>query len=538
MNHAMCRRFVVVCVVLLTFSISALAENTDLPRLTQKNNRWALIVDGSPYLMLGAQVNNSSAWPAVLPQVWPAIDFIHANTVEIPAYWEQFEPQEGRFDYSVVDTLLREARKHKVRLVLLWFGTWKNGSSHYMPLWLRTDRRRAPLVLGSEGRPVDSPSPFAESAMQADIKAFSALMSHLKETDRQHTVLMVQIENEPGTYGSVRDHGAKAEQAFQGSVPKELLAALHKPASSSANWQQVFAENAEEFFHAWSVAHYIQQVAAAGKKIYPLPMYVNVALRDPLNPGPPSTYESGGATDNVIDIWKAAAPAIDLLAPDIYMNENTKYLKVLEYYARPDNALFVPETSNFPDVSRFFFAALDHGTIGFSPFGIDYTNYTNAPLGATRLNEETLAPFRLNYELVGPMQREVANWSLEGKLRAVAERSGQPSETLELGNWTAVVSYGLPQFGPGKNPPGNSHAEGRAMVVQLGADEFVVAGFFCRVDFRPHDSGKQREFLRVEEGSYENGEFKMKRIWNGDQTDWGLNFTSAPQVLHVKLGAF
>lgn len=515
-------------------------EKHNLPKITQQNGRYALFVDGAPYLILGAQVNNSSAWPAILPKVWPAIDVLHANTVEVPVYWEQFEPEEGQFDYSVLDTLLAQALAHRVHLIVLWFGTWKNGSSHYMPLWLRTDRRRAPLVIAADGHTVDSPSPFAESAMKADIAAFSALMRHLKAVDAQQTVLMVQVENEPGTWGGVRDYSPTAQKIYDSPVPRDLLAALHKDAPASTNWRDVFGEDADEFFHAWSVARYIQQVAAAGKGIYPLPLYVNVALRDPLNPGRPPRYESGGATDNVIPIWKATAPAIDLLAPDIYMPDSERYLKVLELYHRSDNALFVPETSNRPEISRFFFAALGHQAIGFSPFGIDYTSYSNSPLGATRVNEETLAPFALDYELVGPMDRLIARLNFEGKLQAVAEEKGKPEQTLSFGTWNADISYGLPQFGPGRNPPGNPEPIGRALVAQLGDTQFLVAGFFCRVDFFRADAsaGKQRQFLRVEEGKFEDGEFKFLRIWNGDQTDWGLNFTSVPQVVRITLGTY
>ncbi|HEY1203053.1 MAG: DUF5597 domain-containing protein [Bryobacteraceae bacterium] len=510
-----------------------------IPRIVQKDGRYALFVDGAPYLMLGAQVNNSSGWPAVLPKVWPAIENLGANTVEIPVYWEQLESQPGAFDYSVVDTLLSQAREHRVRLVLLWFGTWKNGSSHYMPLWMKTGPDRYPRVMGAKGRLVDSPSPYGKGMVEADTRAFVALMRHLKEADQERTVIMVQVENEPGTWGSVRDYSPAAQKLFEGPVPAELLAALHKDAGRNASWQDVFGSDAEEFFHAWSVAHFIQQVAAAGKEEYPLPLYVNVALRDPLNPSPGS-YESGGATDNVLAIWKAAAPAIDLLAPDIYLPDSARYFKVLDLYHRPDNALFVPETGNSPAYARYFFAALGHQTIGSSPFGIDYTGYANAPLGAPKVNEESLAQFALNYKLAGPMMRDLARLNFEGKLYAVAEEEKTHIQTIDLGAWKAVVSYGVPAFGFGNNPPGNPQPEGRALVAQLGENEFLVTGFFCRVDFQVSDasSGKQREFLRVEEGTYENGVFKPIRIWNGDQTDWGLNFTSSPVVLRVLLGTY
>ena len=511
-----------------------------LPRIVQKDGRYALLVDGAPYLILGAQVNNSSAWPAMLPKVWPAIEYLQANTVEIPVYWEQFEPERGRFDYSLVDMLLTQAREHHVRLVLLWFGTWKNGSSHYMPLWMKRDPQRYPRLTGASGRPVDSPSPLAAATLDADKHAFAALMRHLKSSDPRRTVIMVQVENEAGAYGSVRDYSPDAQKAFEGPVPAKLVAALHKNGGSTGNWSEVFGADADEFFQAWSVAHFVVEVAAAGKAEYALPLYTNAALRDPLNPGPPSTYESGGPTDNVIPIWKAAAPALDLLAPDIYQSDPVRYRKVLDLYSRPDNPLFVPETGNLPAGARFFFAALGRGAIGYAPFGIDYTGFSNAPLGAPRLNEESLAPFALNYKLIGPMMREIARLNFEGKLQTAVEEKDEHSQTLQFGPWTAVVSYGVPQFGSGNNPKGNPEPVGRALVAQLSDSQFLTAGFFCRVDFRVSDSaaGKRREFLRVEEGAYQDGEFKPIRIWNGDQTDWGLNFTSAPQALRVTLGAF
>jgi beta-galactosidase GanA len=523
--------------LMLLFAVAGLFAQTDplsLPRIVQKEGRYALLVDGAPYLILGAQVNNSSAWPAMLPKVWPAIEYLQANTVEMPVYWEQFEPEPGRFDYSTIDTLLSQARAHHVRLVLLWFGTWKNASSHYMPLWMKRDPERYPRMTGANGRLVDSPSPHALATLAADKHAFAALMRHLKAADPRRTVIMVQVENEPGTYGSVRDHSPGAQKAFEGPVPAELLAALDKhPASPTAAWSEVFGADADEFFHAWSVAHFIGQVAAAGKAEYPLPLYVNAALRDPLHPGPPGSYESGGPTDNVLPIWKVAAPALDVLAPDIYQDDPARYLKALELYRRPDNPLFVPETGDSPASARFFFAALGHGAIGYAPFGIDYTGYSNAPLGAARLDEESLAPFALNYKLIGPVMREIARLNFEGKLQTAVEEKNEHSQTLAFGAWKAVVSYGLPQFGFGNNPRGNAEPIGRALVAQLADNQFLVAGLFCRVDFQLSDasSGKQREYLRVEDG-------KSIRIWNGDQTDWGLNFTAAPQVLRVTLGTY
>ena len=208
-------------------------------------------------------------------------------------------------------------------------------------------------------------------------------------------------------------------------------------------------------FHAWAIAKYVGQVAAAGKAVYPIPMYVNAALRDPIKPGAPGSYESGGPTDNVLNIWKAEAPALDVLAPDIYMNNPDAYRKVLELYHRPDNPLFVPETGGSP---RFFFDALGLQTIGFSPFGLDYTKNRNGDDAAAQ--QAVLTPWALNYRLIGPMDRDVARLNFEGKLKAVAEEQGEVTQTLPFGAWNATVAYGARA---NQKPTGNPQPTGRCV---------------------------------------------------------------------------
>jgi beta-galactosidase GanA len=511
--------------------------------------------------MLGAQANNSSNWAATLPKVWPAIDFLNANTLEIPVYWEQMEPKPGQFDFSAVDTILAQARAHHVHLVLLWFGTWKNGSQHYMPEWMKLDPGHYAHVTNKKGEAVDSPSPFAKASLDADMRAFAAFMKHLKAADAERTVLMVQVENETGTWGTVRDYSPAAEELFQAPVPAEVMKATNKTASTSAaNWPEAFGPEAEVYFHAWAVARYVGQVAAAGKAQYPLPLYVNAALRDPLKPEVPVNYESGGPTDNVLPIWKAEAPAIDILAPDVYLLNTPSYLKVLELYHRADNALLIPETGGGTTrAARFLFSALGQQAIGYSPFGLDYTRAHPAEIGAADAQNAFLEPTAQNYRLIGPMMRDVARLNFEGKLQAVAEKEGEIGQTLHFGDWDAVVSYGTTGRVAAK---GNPEPVGRALVAQLKDNQFLVTGFFCRVDFRPAGTEQQRkeqqivagagqtpsalidgkwqhrQFLRVEEGRYENGAFKFMRILNGDQTDWGLGFSAEPEVLRVSVATY
>ncbi len=507
-----------------------------IPKIIEKDGHHALIVDGQPFLMLGGQAHNSSGWPGMLPQVWCAIKSMHANTLEVPIYWEQIEGQPGKFDFSLVDTILKQGREHKVHLVLLWFASWKNGSSHYMPEWMKREPAKYPNITGRTGQPVDSPSPHTNAAMEADAKAFAEVMGHLKKADPQHTVLMVQVENEPGAWGSVRDFSPSAQKLFEGNVPPELLKpgilkALNKSVVTKGTWKEVFGNDADEYFHAWSVAHYIGYVAAAGKAVYPLPLYVNAALRDPINNPSATTYESGGATDNVIPIWKAAAPAIDLVAPDIYLQESEKALKVIELYDRPDNTLFVPETGSNEEFARYFYAVLAHGGIGFSPFGID-DNDKGVKKSET---EERLAPVGQEYAMAGPMMRELAKWAFEGKIKAVVEKEDHAAQTIDLGLWQAVISFGDSGWRSEKT---NSRPIGKAMIVQLGENEFVLIGSLCHFTFKPLgvNAGKAWQYLKVEEGWYENGVFKLLRIRNGDETDWGgPRIGSVPAILHTTL---
>jgi beta-galactosidase GanA len=347
---------------------------------------------------------------------------------------------------------------------------------------------------------------------------------------------MVQVENETGVYGAVRDFSPAAQKLFDGPVPADLLKALGR---SPGTWREVFGRNADEDFYAWSVARFVDQVAAAGKAEYPLPMYVNAALRDPFHHQDPYSYSSGGPTWNVLDIWKAAAPRIDAIGPDIYMRDFAGYSKTLEQYARPDNALFVPETAHNAENARFFFATVGRGGIGFSPFGFDETGYTNYPLGAQKLDDATYEAFARNYRLIEPMMRELARWNLEGKVHGFAESDGVHEQQLTLGRWRVTASFGRPAFGPAA-PVGNAPLSGGALIVQLGPDEFLVTAVNARVEFDLADPESDRHplYASVEEGAYAAGKWTFARTWNGDQTDWGLNFSTAPQVLRVRMADY
>ncbi len=527
-------------IIALSFSILVLTVVKtfgQLPKLIEKDSRHALLVEGKPFFILGGQAHNSSAWPSMLPAVWSSTEAMHANTLEVPIYWEQIEPEQGKFDFSLIDTLLNQSRQHNVHLILLWFATWKNGSNHYMPVWMKQDADKYPNITGKDGKPVDSPSPNFVSTLDADKKAFASVMRYLKNADKQHSVIMVQVENEPGAWGSVRDYSKTAQKLFEKNVPKELLTRsvlneLNVPGGSNGNWQTVFGERADEYFQAWSVARFIGQVAAAGKAEYDLPLYVNAALRDPLTNPMANSYESGGPTDNVIPIWKVAAPAIDLVAPDIYISGSEKVLKVIDLYSRPDNALFVPEAALNEDKVKYLYDIIAKGGIGFSPFGID----NNGQPSGDEQPGDRLASFGHEYAMIEPMMREIAQWAFDGKIKAVVEKEDFASQSVDLGSWKAIITFG--GNGRGNAKPVNTKPNGKMMIVQLEENKFILIGTGCHITFQPlgKNAGRAWQYGKVEEGKFENGNFNLIRIQNGDETDWGgPGFGEAPTVLQVTL---
>ena len=523
----------------LAFGLAVPAGADTLPHIESRDGRHALIVDGRPFLILGAQANNSSNYPAMLETVFPLLGELHANTLEMPVAWEQVEPVEGRFDFSFVDALLAQARAHDKRLVLLWFGTWKNTSASYVPEWVKTDTRRFPRMRTKDGAAHYVLSPHSRATLEADKRAFVRLMEHLKASDPDHTVIMVQVENESGAYGQLRDYGPEAEALFDGPVPAA--------AGRTGSWAEAFGEQAERAVNAWHTARYIDEIAAAGKAVLGLPVYCNAALSDPF--ADPSGWggASGGPDWPMIAIWKAAAPHVDLVAPDIYTRNPKAYLAYLDHYARADNPLFVPETGNAAEYARFFWAALGRGAIGFAPFGMDRSGYSNYPLGARALDDRAIDAFAAKYRLFAPIAADWARIAFEHPTWGFAKAADGADQEHEMGRWRVSAQFGLPQFGEREwtwlewDPPEwADDPVGGGVVAQLGPDEFLIAGDHVRMRFAlaAPETGEQMQILSAEQGTFEEGRWVMRRRWNGDQIDYGFNFTEQPVLLRVRLGTY
>jgi hypothetical protein len=503
-----------------------------LPALLHKDGRFSFQVDGKPYLILGVQINNSSTWTSMLPKVWSLVDTLPINTVEAPVYWEQIEPHPGQFDFTHVDALITQARTHKVRLILCWFGTWKNGTMQYTPEWVKTDTKTYPRMINEAGQPIGVLSANSTTNLHADISAYVAFMRHLKEIDGdQHTVIMMQVENEPGSIGAVRDHSPKAEADFNTGVPAVLAHALGKKAGS---WREVFGGEADEAFQAYSVAHYIDQVSSAGKQVMALPTYVNVWQRYPFAERYPGVdYPSGGATNNMLKLWEATAHSIDAYAPDTYSEDPGMQNKIIENYGGADNPVWICESGNTEAYAPLLYRALGRGTIGVSSFGVDLTNWNVQT--SDRMNW-----LRENLSAILPMQEPLAAWLAAGHVQTSVETPDATRQVLSFGKWEAVINYG--SYKPDhrtEQPSGTEKHDGRALVAQIGPDEFIITGINANVLFQLAEKEQgHAQILHVEEGAYEADKWTPIRLWNGDQTDHGMHFRHSPVVLQVKMGVY
>ncbi|NVM77498.1 hypothetical protein FHW83_003316 [Duganella sp. SG902] len=520
------------------------AAGASLPRLEQRGKSTQLIVDDKPYLILGGELHNSSASSAdYMAPIWPRLKQMNLNTVLSTVSWDMVEPEEGRFDFSSLDRQLEAARAQGMRLAVIWFGAYKNARSTYAPGWVRRDTARFPRVVAKRSKPefmsyegampMAVLTPFSAQLQTAERRAFTAFLAHLKAIDPQHTVILIQVDNEVGMLGDSRDRSKLAQAAWDAQVPASLMNHLERHRGTlrpellaiwgrqqfrrGGTWEQVFGKDvqAEEIFMAWAYATYLERVAQAGKKELALPMYVNAWLGP--QPGQPQAgdYPSGGPVARMMDVWKAAAPSIDLLAPDIYVDD---VKGTLADFDRADNPIFVPE-ARFKAVNVFRAIGV-HKALGWSIFGV----------------EDLFPGKQLTqvYEVLGCMSDVILRAQAHGAMHTVLLERDDPvpaslaGYSLTVRGMTAQIKKMM--FDAGLSAPaGGSAAGGEAavpapvkkdptsfgFVIAGGAGEFFLVGQDFMVDFARN--GKLAEIDFVEEGRFRDGRWIPGRRLNGDE---------------------
>ena len=541
-----------VCGLALASTHCAGGPGSEPPHLRKQGTATQLIVDGKPFLALAGELSNSSATSVeYMRPIWPKLRAAGLNTVIAGVSWNQIEPQEGKFDFSELDGILRDARSNNLRLGLIWFASWKNGYSSYPPDWVKKDFGRFPRVRIQGGKTIELLSPLSDASRDADARAFAALMRHLKEVDRRHTVIIIQVENEVGVLLDSRDRSEAANKAFEGPVPKELMDYLQQRKDTlapefldvwkaagfktSGTWEQVFGKGrpanfvvpvrvdsppykqadldsfrqvrwaVDEIFMAWHYARYVNAVVEAGKKEYNIPMYVNQWLQQPNYPWP-GVYPSGGPAPQVHDVWRAGAPSIDILSPDLYLEY---FAEVCARFTRNGNPLFIPETgAGAEGAAKVLYAFGRYDAIGFSPFGIDGGRPPEANLSSS-------------YDLIAQLTPLILEHQGKGTMSAVLLNPNDPPQKVRLGNHTIEATF---LFGP---HPGAPAARGplppaAAIFIATGPDEYYVAGKGVSLTFSPNTPGPEMDGLgTVEEGKFVNGRWVPGRQLASDETIQG-----------------
>jgi len=493
--------------------------NPGIPRLIKQDSVVQLFVNNKPFIILGGELNNSSSSSiAYMQPIWKQVKNLNFNTLVTPLSWEQIEPQEGVFDFSLVDSLISSARQNNLHLVFLWLASWKNGMSSYPPIWVKRDYKKYKRAVIQNGQTQEILSTLCAANLQADAAAFGALMKHIREFDgEQHTVVMMQVENEVGILGDSRDRSDAANAAFNSAVPKELLTYLVKNKENlvpeiknqwaqsgfktNGTWEEVFGKgpDCDKLFMAWNYSGYVNAVAAAGKKEYPIPMYANAWL-DGGN-AKPGDYPSGGPLASVMDIWKAHITAIDLFAPDLYAAD---YDERCQKFTQRGNTLFIPEMNSSDDGARNIFIAIGkYNAIGVSPFGIDHLKDADKSLFTKSYDIlQQLSPLILDKQI----KKQVIGFVVDEKTPIVScEMNGYRLEISldELFGQRASIGYGI--------------------VMADGPDKFIGGGSGFRVRFLP--SAKNSKSMigigGVTEGIFKNDEWVPGRRLNGDEDDQG-----------------
>ncbi len=523
-------RWLPITLLILAFStVSSPQQNGSAPHLEKRGSTTQLIVDGKPFLILSGELHNSSSSSLeYMKPLWPKLAGMGLNTVITPLSWELVEPREGTYDFSLVDGLLAQAREAHERVVFLWLASWKNGMSSYAPVWVKQNTKHFPRVV-QHGKEVEILSPMGNATEEADAKAYAALMSHIKEVDaRDHTVVMMQVENEVGVLGDSRDRSDAANRAFYSAVPSELTSYLlaHRDslypslralweangAKTSGTWAQVFGDSpgGDEIFMAWHYAHFIQGVTAKGKAAYDIPMYVNTWLAG--DDSKPGSYPSGCPEPWVVDVWRAAGTALDLYAPDLYAENFVEWCR---RYHRTGNPLFMPEArGGKTGAANVFYALGEEAGLGFSPFAIEDDTDPNSDLAASYRELATLAPILAEHQSAGDAHGFVLD-------------KAHPSVDFTANGYALHVALDE-IFGHGTDM-------GYGLIMADGPDRFTGAGKGFRVSFSPiNEKDRQVGIGTIDEGVFEDGKWVPGRRLNGDENDQGQGWRVDSRSMHTE----
>ncbi|HHV09868.1 MAG TPA: DUF5597 domain-containing protein [Clostridiales bacterium] len=491
----------------------------NIPEIRKFNGIDTLYVHDEPFLILGGEIHNSSASSLEFmeAEVWPNLKGLNMNTVILPIYWELVEAVEGVFDYILLDGIIDQARRNRMHLVLLWFGLWKNGESSYVPGWMKRDSQTYFRARKVDGEAINTISPLCQAAVEKDANALAHIMAHLKAVDgEENTVIAIQVENEMGLLGADRDYSAEGEKCFADQVPAEV----EKEFSVHGSWKECFGYGAGEYFMAYYYAKAVERITGAAQKEYNLPCYVNAWLKQ--YPWYLGSYPCGGPVASMKRMWRLMAPSLFCLAPDIYV----PYVpRVMEEYAEGGNPLLIPEVRKDAITSSYaLYAFGKYNALGYSPFAVE--ELSMAPETINKPPMEVMLALNIDpsafdiegskeylsrvYGVMEDIKPLYFKYRHTPALKSFVKKSETDcGELIQFAEYDFLVSY---------NPKQPHKPLAAGMIYEVGENSFYVIGMMCSIKVLPK-SGENRkvDILKLEEGEFENGNWKGRRVLNGDE---------------------
>lgn len=566
----------------ISLSINSYLLLAQLPYLDQAGVVPKMIVDGKPFIILGGELHNSTGSDkAAMQKIWKEMKDLHLNTVLAYAYWELLEPVEGQYNFELIDDMIEGAKKENMKVVLVWFGSWKSTSSSYVPAWVKTNPKRFERYTLQNGKTLEMLSAFNEENRNADAKAYVALMQHLKDFDKQHTVIMTQVENEPGCFENYRDFSPASQKAWQSPMPADMIAYLQKnkgklfPAlekawtangnKTSGTWEEILGKSTdqgefkfytEELFMAYHYSKFINYITEKGKKVHNLPAFCNGWLYN--NRG---FYPHGTINPHVLDAYRAGGTALDFYSPNVYTIE---YDELFKNYTLGGNTLFIPESLLLPAGALYSIGA--YNSLGFAPFGIDGERMKS------KENANNLSLLKSTYKTISQMTGTITQNYGSDKMKAVYLNPVKESQELKMGDYRLIatssrkggfsIDFGksLENEGKAKMPMGPPTTETKedkaksmpagpfgplpedissAIIIQNTSDEFYAVGYGVKLHFELKEGVKFEHlgYLSIDEGYFENDKFVATKRWNGDEQKASLSGNQLT-VLKIRLYRF